>query len=49
MLAFIQNWYYRMDSYLMILQCDLKFWREEGIFSTLHDDHEPINEEIWNG
>lgn len=49
MLAFIQNWYYKMDSYLMILKCDLKYWKEEGIFDALHDDPDPIHSDIIDG
>lgn len=47
MLELFREWYYKMDSYLMILKCDLKYWREEGILKSLHDEPEHIHQEIW--
>jgi len=35
---FIEHWYLVFDSYRMILYCDLKYWREEGIYRSLFSE-----------
>ena len=40
---FVEHWYLVFDSYRMILYCDLKYWREEGIYRSLcHEDDLPV-------